>query len=72
MQLRLGGDIMSLEHALDQIDTSTRAVEFVTEQLIRRAGRGAEATVHTLAQDGVSFLAGGRVLDEIGKCGLHR
>jgi hypothetical protein len=71
VQLRLGRGRLAFEHALDQVDASAWAVEFVAEQLVGRAGGGAEAAVHALAQDGVGLLALGRVPDEVGKLGLH-
>ena len=60
----------ALEHLLDQVDAAARAVELVAEQLVGRAGRGAEAAVHALAQDRVGLAAGGRVADEVGEMGL--
>ncbi len=71
MQLGFGGDFMTFENLLDQIDASARSVELVTKQLIRRARGRAEATMHALAQDRVRLLAFGRVLDEIGERSLH-
>ena len=51
----------SFEHLLDQIDAPARAIEFVAEQLVGRAGGGAEAAVHAAAQDGLGFVARGGV-----------
>jgi hypothetical protein len=42
---------VALEHLLDEIDAAARPVELVAEELVGRAGRGAEAAVHALAQD---------------------
>ena len=67
MQLRLRGDRRALEHLLDQVDAPARAVELVAEQLVRRAGRRAEAAMHARAQDGVGLAAFGRVADESGR-----
>jgi hypothetical protein len=47
----------ALEHLLDQVDAAARAVELVAEQLVGRAGRGAEAAVHALAQDRLGLAA---------------
>ena len=44
-----------LQHVLDEVDAAARAVEFVAEQHIGRAGRGAEAAMHAGAQDLVGF-----------------
>ena len=60
----------AFEHLLDQIDAAARAVEFVAEQLIGRAGRGAEAAVHAFAQDASASCAFGRVFDEFGEAGF--
>ena len=60
----LRGDRVAFEHLLDQVDAAARAVELVAEQLIGRAGRGAEAAMHALAQDRVGLLPSG-VSDEI-------
>ena len=40
-----------LQHVLDEIDAAARAVEFVAEQQIGRAGRGAEAAMDAGADD---------------------
>ncbi len=39
------------EHVLDQVDAAARAVEFVAEQHVGRAGRGAEPAMHAIPQD---------------------
>ena len=64
MQLRFGGGRRAFEHLLDQVDAAARTVEFIAEQLVRRAGGGAEAAVHALAQDAFGLLTFGRFLDE--------
>src|SRR5204862_2401998 len=51
MELRLRGRRRALEHLLDEVDAPARPVELVAEQLVGRAGRGAEAAVPALAQD---------------------
>ena len=43
------------QHLLDEVDPPARAIEFVAEQHIGRAGRGAEAAMHAGAQDLVGF-----------------
>ena len=53
-------------HLLDQVDAAARPVEFVAEQLVGRAGRGAKAAMHALAQDRVGLAAVGRVADGLG------
>src|SRR5262245_41334338 len=40
-----------LEHLLDQVDAAARTVELVSEQHVGRTGRGAESTVHALAEN---------------------
>ncbi len=61
----------AFQHLLDEIDASPGTVQLVTEELIGRAGGGAEAAVHALAQDPVGLPAFGRILDERGEIGLH-
>ena len=56
------------QHVLDQIDAAARTVEFVAEQQIGRAGRGAEPAMGAVAQDlfglrgiGIGELFGGEI-----------
>jgi hypothetical protein len=72
VELRLLRDRLAFQHLLHEIDAPARPVELVAEYLVSRAGRGAEAAVHALAQDRIRFAAFGRVLDEIGEAGLHQ
>ena len=71
VHLRLGGDRIALQHFLHQVDASARAVEFVAQQLISRAGGGAESAMHAGAQDAVGLLAFRRALDEFGQIRFH-
>ena len=71
MKLRLRGDWRTFENLLDEIDAPTRTIQLVTQQLIRRAGRGAKTAVNALTKDGVGLLAVRRVSDEVSKVGLH-
>jgi hypothetical protein len=71
VQLGLAGRLDAFQHLLDQVDAAARAIELVAQQLVSRAGGGAEAAVHAGAQDGLGLVAFGRALDEIGKVGLH-
>ena len=48
---------IAFEHLLDQVDTATRPIEFITGELIGRAGRIAEAAVYTVTQDTIRLLA---------------
>ena len=50
-----GGRPALLQHVLDQVDAPARAIEFIAEQHIGRAGRGAEAAMHAGSQDLVGF-----------------
>jgi hypothetical protein len=45
------GGLAPLEHLLDQVDSSARRIELVTEEEVGRAGRGAEAAMHAGAKD---------------------
>ncbi len=71
VQLRRARRRVAFEHLLDQVDAAARAVELVAEQLVGRAGRGAEAAVHALAQDGFGFAAFGGAGELGGEMGLH-
>ncbi len=71
MQAGLLSRLDAFEHLLDQINTAARSVQFVTQQLIGRAGRGAEAAMDAPTQDLLGLAAGGGMTDEIGKMGFH-
>ena len=62
----------ALEHLLDQVDAPARAVEFVAEFEIGRAGRGAEPAMHAGAQDLFRGLHGGIGQRREGEIRLHR
>ena len=76
VQLRAARGACAFEHLLDQVDAAARTVELVAEQLIGRAGRGAEAAVHALAQDRVGLAAVAACLRMQAAsrfaCGVHR
>jgi hypothetical protein len=71
VQLRLARRLGAFQHLLDQVDAPARAIELVAQQLVGRAGGGAEAAVHAGAQDRFGLVAFARALDEIGQIGLH-
>jgi len=71
VELRGARGRVALEHLLDEVNAATRPVELVAEQLIGRAGGGAEAAVHALAQDGFSLLSVCGVTKFSGEFGLH-
>ena len=62
---------LALEDLLDLVDAAARPIQFVAQQLVGRAGRGAEAAVHAGAQDPVRLAAAGRISNEIGERCLH-
>ena len=70
--LGLARRAIALEHRLDEVDASARAVALVAQQQEGRAGRGAEAAMHALAQD--VLAARGLRIGELGQgeVGLHR
>ena len=72
MQARLGADRRPLEHLLDQIDPPARTVEFVAQQLVGRAGRGAEPAMHAGAQDRFGRIADSCAFDRFGEPGFHQ
>ena len=69
--LGLARRAIALEHRLDEVDAPARAVALVAQQHEGRAGRGAEAAMHALAQD--VLAARGLRIGELGQgeVGLH-
>ena len=61
----------AFEYLLHQVDAAAWPVQFVADQLVGRAGRGAEAAVHAGTQDRLGLPALGGVADEIGQACLH-
>src|SRR5690606_20526744 len=59
IQMRLGRlcRLDTLEHLLDQIDTATRTIAFVTQYLIGRTGCQAESAMHATTQYFIGFIA---------------
>src|SRR5215217_8820622 len=72
LDLRRRGRAIALQHRLDEVDAPARAVALVAQQHVGRAGRGAEAAMHALAQD--VLAARGLGIVELGQreVGLHR
>ena len=71
MLLRFDRGFCAFEHLLDQVDASTRAIQFVAQDLIRGARRRTKTAVHARTQNGIRLNAFGRVFNEIGEIGLH-
>ena len=71
MQTGLFGRLDAFQHLLDEINAAARSVEFVTQQLVGRARRGAETAMHAAAQNLLGLSARGGVLDEVGEMGFH-
>ncbi len=67
----LGRGLAALEHLLDEVDASARAIELVAEFEIGGAGGGAEAAMHTGAEDLLRGLHGRIGKCREGKIGLH-
>ncbi len=61
-----------LKHVLDQVDTTPRAVEFVAQHLVGRAGRGAKAAMHAGPQDLVGAGNAGIAKLLFGEIRLHQ
>src|SRR5277367_4644900 len=60
------------QHGLDQLDPTSRAVAFIAQENVCRAGRSAEATVHALANFSVA-RRGLAVGELVGcECRLHQ
>jgi hypothetical protein len=71
MFLRFCGRRFAFEQLLDQIDASTRPIELIAENLIRRAGCVTEAAMHARAQDFIGFVGTRQTAGAIGKVRLH-
>ncbi len=61
----------TLQHLLDLVDTPAWPVELVAQQLVRGAGRVAEAAMHALADDRLGAVAGRGAANEIGQMRFH-
>ena len=72
MQLGVAGGCHAFEHLLDEVDTATRTVQLVAQQLVGRAGGGAKTAMHAFAQNRFRLLAVGGVLVFGGEVGLHK
>ena len=64
--------IKPLPASLSEAITTMEGSELVAEQLVSRAGRGAETAVHALAQDRLGGIAIGRAFVFGGEVGLHQ
>ena len=72
VQPRPGGGAIALEHLFDEIQPATRAIELIAQDLVGRAGRRTEATVHTAAQQRGGLLGIGAILERGREGGLHK
>lgn len=60
------------QHILDQVDAAARAIQLIAQHLICRAGRSAEAAMHTGPEDFICAL-GARIAQLLfAECRLHR
>ena len=62
---------VAFEHLFDEVNAAPRAVQLVTQQLVRWAGGGTKTAVHAFAQNGFSGQAVRRALKFRGEIGLH-
>jgi hypothetical protein len=56
VSLYAGPSLKTFQQLFDLIDTPTRPIQFVPQQLIGGTGGIAETAVHTAAQDPIGFL----------------
>jgi hypothetical protein len=61
----------AFEDLLHEVNAAARSVEFISKQLVSRAGSGTKSAVHALAQDRISLAAGGCVPDEVSEIRFH-
>jgi hypothetical protein len=71
VQLGFARRYIAFEHLFDQVNAATRAVQFVTQQLVRWTSGGAKTTVHAFAQNGFGGEAVSGALKFRGEIGLH-
>ena len=71
MQTGSVSGLFGLEHLLDQVDAPARAIQFGSEQLVGRAGCGAETAMHAAAQDAIGFRDIGIAQQVGGNGSLH-
>ncbi len=64
-------DGTAFQHLLDEIDSSSGAIELVAQQLIGGARGVTKATMNTTSQYPVGPLALGSVADRFGQLGLQ-
>ena len=57
------------DHVFDQVNPPPRTVEFITQNLIGRAGGRAKSTMHTAAQNFIR--AGGAGIFQLGICEIR-
>ena len=71
MTLGLGGYRCAFHHFFHQVNTTTRAIELVTQNLIGWARGGTEATVHTFVNNGLECTDVGIILEFGNNLDLH-
>ena len=71
MQLGFARRLHAFQHLLHQVNTTTRAVKLVAQQLVGGASGRAKAAMHTFAQNGFSGVTVWRVFKFWGEVGLH-
>jgi hypothetical protein len=62
---------LAFEHLFDEVNAATRAVQFVTQQLVGWASGGTKTAVHAFAQNGFGGQAISSALKFRGEIGLH-
>ena len=73
IQMSLCGraDGVTFQHLFDEINSSSRAVEFIAQQLIGGAGGRTKTAVHTFSQDGFRGAPLRGIFHEIREISLH-
>lgn len=66
-----GGGPVIFQHIFNEIDAPARAVQFISQQQVRRTGRRTEPAVHAFAQNIVGFTQGAGFKLFWSKIGLH-
>ena len=71
VQLSLARRLLALKHLLDEIDTTTRTIQFIAQKLVGWTGCIAKTAMDTGSENGVRLFPDGRLLICRANTGLH-
>ena len=65
------GGLGTFQHLFNQINAPTRAVQFIAEQLVRRACGRTKTAMDTTSENRVRAVAARRAANKVGEMSLH-